>query len=99
MKKYIILIALLATNCLASVTVKLGSPGSGSSVGSPFTIQASASSGYAITGWHAYLDGNSLYSTGSTGSISASSDIPSGNSIRKISAFIVPASPVLYPAR
>lgn len=78
MKKYIILIALLATNCLASVTVKLGSPGSGSSVGSPFTIQASASSGYAITGWHAYLDGNSLYSTGSTGSISASVSAATG---------------------
>jgi hypothetical protein len=80
MKKYLLLlIALLAANCFASVTVKLSTPTASSSVGSPFTLQASASSSYAITGWHAYLDGANVFSGGSTSSISGSLSAAKGS--------------------
>jgi hypothetical protein len=73
MKKYLFpVILLLAANCLASVTVTLSSPGNGATVSSPFTVNASASSGYTITGWHAYLDGQDVYKAGTTPNISAS---------------------------
>ncbi len=68
----VVLVALLASNCLASVTVKLASPTSGSTVGAPFGFQASASSGYPIVGWHAYLDGQNVFTAGKTGSVSSS---------------------------
>jgi len=56
----------------AGVTVTLSSPGSGASVSSPFTVKASATSGYPITGWHVYVDDKSVWSTGTTSNISAS---------------------------
>jgi hypothetical protein len=64
----------LLTSAVASagVTVTLSSPGSGASVSSPFAVKASATSGYPITGWHIYLDDRSVWSAGTTQSISAS---------------------------
>lgn len=73
MKKFLFpLLALLASQALAQVTVQLAAPGSNSNVNAPFTLQASASSGYAITGWHAYLDGVDVFQGGSQQTISAS---------------------------
>src|SRR5262249_34671460 len=71
----------LLTSAVASagVTVTLSSPGSGASVSSPFTVKASASSGYPITGWHIYLDDKSVWTTGTTQSISASVSSSSGS--------------------
>lgn len=70
---------LLAAVCLsfslaavASVSVTVTSPANGAQVSSPFTLNASASSNYSITGWHVYLDGNTVYTAGQTTSISAS---------------------------
>ena len=79
MKKYLFpLIAFLATSCLASVTVNIGSPGNGANVAAPFTVNASASSGYTITGWHVYLDSQDVYKGGQTGSISPSVNAAKG---------------------
>jgi hypothetical protein len=73
MKKYLFLfIALLGSNCLAQVTVELTSPAASATVAAPLQLQASASSSYPITGWHAYLDGVNVYSAGSTQTISTS---------------------------
>ena len=73
MKKYLfLLVALIASNCLAQVTVQLSSPAASATVAGSFQVQASASSSYPITGWHAYLDGVNVYSAGSTQTISAS---------------------------
>jgi microcompartment protein CcmK/EutM len=72
MKKYLLcLIALLALNCFASVTVKVAAPLANSTVSAPFSMQASASSSSPIVGWHAYLDSVDIYKAGTTGSISA----------------------------
>jgi len=79
MKKYLIaLIALLASNCLAQVSVQLASPGAGATVGTPFTVQASASSSHPIVGWHAYLDSVNVVTAGVTQSISASVNAGAG---------------------
>jgi len=79
MKKFLFpLILLLASNCLAAVTVNLSSPGNGATVSAPFTLNASATSGYTVTGWHAYLDGQDVYSAGVTGSISANVNASKG---------------------
>jgi hypothetical protein len=76
MKKYLLLIALLGSQCLASVTVKLASPISGSTVGGAIQLQASASSTHPIVGWHAYLDTRNVFTAGGTsyasGTINAS---------------------------
>ncbi|MGZ4814290.1 MAG: hypothetical protein ACXVZV_02710 [Terriglobales bacterium] len=80
MKKYLFpLIVFLASNCLASVTVSVSSPGNGADVATPFTVNASARSGYTITGWHLYLDGNDVYKGGQTGSISPSVNASTGS--------------------
>ena len=78
MKKYLFLIALLGSQCLASVTVQLASPISGSTVGSPIPLQASASSSTPIVGWHAYLDSNNVFTAGVTGSVSGSINASTG---------------------
>jgi hypothetical protein len=73
MKKFLVLVtALLVSNCVAQVTVKLASPTNGATVGSPFALQASASSSHTIVGWHAYLDSVNVYTAGTTGYISGS---------------------------
>ena len=70
----------LLTSAVASagVTVTLSSPGSGASVSSPFTVKASATSGYPITGWHVYVDDKSVWNAGTTSSISASVSASTG---------------------
>src|SRR5689334_530138 len=71
LKKFLfVLIPFLASTCLASVTVNLASPAASSSIAAPFNMQASASSSYPITGWRAYLDGVTVFSAGTTGSVS-----------------------------
>jgi len=62
----------------AAVSVTVTAPGNGSQLGSPFTLTANASSHYTITGWHIYVDGNNVYSGGSTDSIQASINASSG---------------------
>jgi hypothetical protein len=64
--------ALVASNCVAQVTVKLASPVANSTVSAPIQLQAYASSSRPIVGWHAYLDSENLYTAGITGSITAS---------------------------
>ena len=61
----------LSLAAAAAVNTNVSSPGNGSQVGSPFTLNANASSGYQITGWHIYIDGNNAYTGGATNSISA----------------------------
>jgi len=79
MKKYLFLIALLGITCLAqAVTVQLGSPNNGGTVSAPIQLQASASSGHPITGWHAYLDGQNVFTAGTTGSISGTISAANG---------------------
>ena len=78
MKKYLLLIALLGSQCLASVTVKLASPASGSTVGAPIQLQASASSSHPIVGWHAYLDSKNVITGGVTGYLSGSINASAG---------------------
>jgi hypothetical protein len=70
----------LITSAVASagVTVTVSSPAAGSTVSSPTTIKASASSGYPITGWYIYVDDKAAWHTGTAQTISASVAIPSG---------------------
>ncbi|HLH07864.1 MAG TPA: hypothetical protein VKW78_11555 [Terriglobales bacterium] len=78
MKKFLfLLLALLASNCFA-VTVNLSAPAANSTVGGTFTLQASASSGYPIVGWHAYLDSVNVYTAGKTGYISGNVSASAG---------------------
>jgi hypothetical protein len=79
LKKYLfLLLPLLASTCLASVTVNLASPAASSTVSAPFNMQASASSSSPIVGWRAYLDGATVFSAGTTGSVSGSISAGSG---------------------
>ena len=77
---------LLAAACLglsitaAAVNVTVTAPGNNQQVGSPFTLTANASSnGHQIVGWHVYLDGNNVYTGGTTNSITASISGGQGN--------------------
>ena len=78
LKKYLFLFALLGSQCLASVTVQLASPSSGSTVGAPIQLQASAASSHPIVGWHAYLDSANVFTAGVTGTISGSFNASAG---------------------
>jgi hypothetical protein len=69
----------LSLSALASVSVTVTSPSNGSQVGSPITLTANATSQYTIVGWHVYVDGNDVYSAGTTKSISASINAAVGN--------------------
>ncbi len=63
----------------SAVTVTVSSPSSGATVGSSFTLQASASSSNIVTGWSVYIDGNRVYNTpGPTSSISPTINVNSG---------------------
>jgi len=67
--------SLLATLCtfafvslgVAQITVKVSSPGAASTVASPISLKATASSSHPITGWQVYLDNANIY-TGPAGS-------------------------------
>jgi hypothetical protein len=61
-----------------AISVSVSSPSTGSTVNSPATIQASASSAYPITGWHVYADGADVFSAGATQSIAPTLALPSG---------------------
>jgi hypothetical protein len=79
LKKYLfLLIAFVASNCLAQVSVQLASPAANATLAPPFHLQASASSSHPITGWVAYLDGANVYSTGATGTVSTSLNAAQG---------------------
>jgi general stress protein CsbA len=54
------------------ITVTVSSPANNATVNSPVAINASASSGHTVTGWHIYVDGVNSYSAGQVNSISAS---------------------------
>src|SRR5579875_4045074 len=69
----------ITVNGGAGVTVTVTSPPNNSQVSSPFTLTANASSNYPIVGWQVYLDGNSVYSAGSTNSINTSINASQGN--------------------
>jgi hypothetical protein len=87
LKKYLfLLVAVFASNCLAQVTVQLASPAAATVAGS-FQLQASASSSYPITGWHAYLDGANVYSAGSTQTISTSLNAAQGTHLLVVRAW------------
>lgn len=81
LNRYLSLLVLsLLTSAVASagVTVTLASPANGGTVSSPATISAKASSGSPITGWHVYVDDQSVWHTGTTSSISANVSMTSG---------------------
>ena len=64
----------------AAVNVTVTTPGNNQQVGTPFTLTANASSnGHQIVGWHIYLDGNNVYTAGTTSSITASITASQGN--------------------
>jgi len=79
-RAFSLLVLPLITSAVASagVTVTVSSPAAGSTVSSPTTIKASASSGYPITGWYIYVDDKAAWHTGTAQTISASVAIPSG---------------------
>jgi hypothetical protein len=62
----------------AGVTVQVSSPVANSTVSSPSTIKATASSGYPITGWYIYVDNSAKWNAGKTQSISASVGMTTG---------------------
>ena len=65
----------------SKTTVTVSSPGSGSTVGSPISLHASASasSGKTIVGWWVYLDSKGVYNTGAVNSISPNISAAAGN--------------------
>jgi len=80
MKKLLFLLfAFAATHALAQVTVKMASPNPSSTVGTSFSLQASASSSHPIVGWHAYLDSKDVYKAGVTGYASGTINAATGN--------------------
>jgi hypothetical protein len=62
----------------ASVSVTVSTPANNSTVTSPVLVAASASSDKHITGWRIYVDGISVYHTGSTKSIRTSVSVAPG---------------------
>src|SRR5690348_4548366 len=63
----------------SNIAVTVSSPSNNATVGSPTTIQASATSRNTITGWHIYVDNVDSYSAGQTNSISASLTMSPGS--------------------
>ena len=59
-------------NVVTGVTVTVSSPANNAIVASPVSINASATSGHVITGWHIYVDGVDSFAAGQVTSISAS---------------------------
>jgi hypothetical protein len=64
-------LCLLATSCIAQVSISVSAPQAYATVTAPFHIQASARSSHPITGWQVYLDSVSVASAGATGTLSA----------------------------
>ncbi len=84
-KVLVVILALVGASFAVNVSVT--SPGNGATVGSPTTINAYASSGYPITGWRIYVDGNSVYQAGMTSNISASVAMATGTHQVVVSAW------------
>ena len=61
------------------VQVALSTPANGATVSSPVPVQASATSGNPIAGWHIYVDSVDSFSAGQTKSISTNLTIPNGS--------------------
>src|SRR5262249_2905533 len=74
----LVLPLVLSAVASAGVTVSVSSPAAGSTVSSPTTIKASASSGNPITGWHIYVDDQSVWTTGAASSITAGIALSTG---------------------
>lgn len=66
-------------NVVQNVQVSLSSPGDGATVSSPVPVQASATSGNTITGWHIYVDSVDSFSAGQANSINASLPMANGS--------------------
>src|ERR1035441_4190437 len=66
-------LTLLSVRTLASglfaVSVSAAAPSTNSTIASPVTIKATASSSQPITGWRIYVDGTSAYACGAQQSI------------------------------
>lgn len=80
MKKYALLVCLLCISAFAwsSVKVTVSTPVS-STVSSPLTVKASATSDHVVTGWHVYLDNKDVFSAGATSNIAAALNASAGN--------------------
>jgi hypothetical protein len=73
------ILAVLALAGLSfAVNVTVTTPTANSTVSSPATIQASASSSHSITGWRIYVDGSSVYTGGAVQRISPAIGIAAG---------------------
>ena len=69
----------LTLNVVAGVNVTVTTPVPNSTVASPVTVKASATSSRTITGWHIYVDDVDKFSAGQVNSISASlTDLTAG---------------------
>src|ERR1051326_3182390 len=75
-----IVLCVISLPVLASawVNVTVSTPANNSTVTSPVLIAASATSDRNITGWRIYVDGTSMYHTGSTSSIRTSVSMAPG---------------------
>src|SRR6266516_2659570 len=72
-------IFLAAAPTASAVTVYFSSPSS-STVTTSFSLKANATSGYPVTGWAVYVDGNKVWGTpGPTGSISTTINVGAGS--------------------
>jgi hypothetical protein len=72
MKRYALLVCLLFLSAFAwsTVNVTMSSPAT-STVSSPLTVKASATSDRVVTGWRIYLDNQDVYNAGTTTAIAA----------------------------
>jgi len=80
MRKFLLAIGGMFISMLPAfaVTVNVASPLPYSTVASPVTVKASASSTKGITGWHIYVDNNTVYGGGATTSISPALTLANG---------------------
>jgi hypothetical protein len=62
----------------SGVNVVVSTPANNSTVGSPVTVQASATSTNAITGWHIYLDNVDVFSQNNISAINTSVNMGTG---------------------
>jgi hypothetical protein len=84
----IFVILLASAFASASVTVRVSSPYNGATVGGSFTLYASASSSYGVSGWYIYVDNNAAWHTaGPTGSIAAPLSLSAGTHSVRVRAW------------
>jgi hypothetical protein len=75
-----LLLMVMSSISALAISMNVSTPANNASVTSPVTIRASATpgSGYVITGWHIYVDGNDSYSAGGVTGIDTSLSMPNG---------------------